>query len=301
MICYYCHQYIKQSAQIVEGLHAQCFATWFEIDNPHPFTDLIARSSDPTIEEFKDITNSFFHGKFRKYSARLGERQYLLKVQQSEVPELPAMEYLCNQIAHALNLNIPKFYLVRLQGKLDTFVVENFIQDYPSANLIHIYRYLQSPQEFSVEGIISILQRKLNRKNYIDDFVDLCLFDALIGNHDRHGRNIGIIELKSHYTLAPFYDNTSYVGIEIPELLGAYLEPRGAIPTKETNEPSIKNYIIEFKRLDLIENVKKFLSKTNLDQFKKIIKESFISPDRQTALLNLITRRYQEALNAIEK
>lgn len=299
MICFYCYQEIQEGARSVEGLHEPCFADWFEIKHPHVFTDLIARSSDPNIDEFKEITHSFFHGKFRKYSAKLDGKEYLLKVQQPEVPELPATEFLCNQIADALGFSVPKFYLVRLQGALDTFVVENFMQIQSAANLIHIYRYLRSPQDFSVEGILSIIKNKLGRQNYVDAFVELCLYDSLIGNHDRHGRNLAFIESKNNLVLSPMYDNTSYIGIEIPALLGAILEPRGAIPTRKSREPTIKDYIKEFNRLGLGDVVRRFIDKIHPLELREIIKKSFICTARQSALLNLINRRYQEAKDEI--
>ena len=134
MICYYCHKPIKQGAKQTEGLHSACFTTWFHISKPESFSNLVARSADSETGAFKQITNSFFHGKFRKYSANLGHRQFILKVQQAEVPELPATEFLCNQLAMTLNLAVPDHYFVRLENKVDTFVVDNFMQTYTSGN-----------------------------------------------------------------------------------------------------------------------------------------------------------------------
>lgn len=299
MICYYCHKRIDKHATTIEGLHEPCFASWFKLDTPKPFSNLAARSSESASGKFEQITNSFFHGKFRKYSASLGNRQFILKVQQPELPELPATEFLCNQIAKILDLNTPDFYLIRLEGKLQTFVVDNFMQAYPTGNLVHIYRYLQSPKQFNCEGLLSVIEKSVGRQSDLDHFAELCLFDSLIGNHDRHGRNMAIIESSKESILAPFYDNPSYLGMEIPELLGAHHEPRGAIPTSKTNEPTMRDYVVELQRLGFDKIAMAFAKKVNIEKIESKIEKSFIGKDRQQALLRLILRRYQELIDAL--
>lgn len=221
MFCYYCSKKIEVE-NAIEGLHGECFAKWFELEKPQRFTHLTVQSMPSNAGEYQKITNSFFHGKFRKYSASLGQKSFILKVQQVPFPELPAVEYLCNQIASVLQVQVPHHYLVRLEGKLDTSVVYNFMQDYPASNLVHIYRFLKSAKDYTVKAIMNILQYHIGRKADMDRFAELCLFDAFIGNHDRHGRNIAIIDKNPEKILAPPYDNPSYIGMEIPELLGAH-------------------------------------------------------------------------------
>lgn len=73
---------------------------------------------------------------------------------QPELPELPAMEYLCNQLARFIGLPIPDHYFIRFQDELDTFVSANFMQDHVGSNLVHIYRFLENPRQFSCEGLL---------------------------------------------------------------------------------------------------------------------------------------------------
>lgn len=49
------------------------------------------------------------------------------------------------------------------------------------------------------------------------DFIIIPVFDALIGNQDRHCDNWGIITTKSNYRLAPIYDNGSSLGFGLKE------------------------------------------------------------------------------------
>lgn len=296
MKCYRCRKETEGKAW--EGLHPECFKTWF--GSLEEFQDLVALAHETPSKNWIGITSSFFHGKFRKYSANCGKRSYLLKVQQADFPELPAMEYLCNQIAHLLDLLVPPHYFIRLQNDIDTFVCENFMQQYSQANLIHIYRFLDEPMQFSCEGLLAIIEQQSDRIEDINRLVTLTLFDALIGNHDRHGRNIALIQKGKEQWLAPFYDNPSYLALEIPALLGAQHEPRGAIATQETPQPTLRDYVKEWTRLKQKEVILQFQSKLNLEVMEDLIKASFISTKRQKALLDLIYRRYKELTDALQ-
>lgn len=49
------------------------------------------------------------------------------------------------------------------------------------------------------------------------DFVVIPVFDALIGNQDRHCDNWGIIATRSDYRFAPIYDNGASLGFQLKE------------------------------------------------------------------------------------
>jgi hypothetical protein len=74
------------------GLHENCFVEWFGLSALDHFSDIIPRSQSLVPLENYGTNTSFFHGAFRKYSSRLGEDNYILKVVQKEHPELPATE-----------------------------------------------------------------------------------------------------------------------------------------------------------------------------------------------------------------
>lgn len=305
MICHKCLQQIKKNTLAQHGLHADCFYHWFELSDPTDFINLIAKkaTSLPNYDDsvLSNIKSSFFHGRFKKYAATLDEKKYILKVEEKDYPELPATEYLCNQIAYYLKLPIPPFYYLKLHNQFNTFVTRNFITENKPSNLIHIYHYFTKDQDFNCENLINILQDKTQRFRDIRLFIELCLFDALIGNHDRHGRNLALIQTVKGFHLAPFYDNPSYLGIEDEKLLPAQHDPRGKIATAFTDEPKMEDYVVEFNRLGYQDIVANFYKKVDLNKLLSIIQQSFVSMARKEAITRLITRRYEELKNGYIK
>lgn len=297
MLCYKCSKAITENEKALSGLHEACFLEWFRIPEASDFVDVISKKSSSN-EPVPGDNTSFFHGKFKKYSAILNEKSYILKVQEKDFLELPATEYLCNQLARHLGLHIPDFFLIRFQGVLETFVCENFMQKHLSSNLIHIYHFLQpKPENFNCETLFRVIGDKTQRLEEIERFIELTLFDALIGNHDRHGRNLALIQSADGFKLSPFYDNPSYLGIEIQALLGAHHEPRGQIYTAHSREPKMLDYVKEWNRLGQIASVNKFRDKISIDGLTDIIEKSFVSDKRKESMIRLIKRRYLELIS----
>lgn len=298
--CYSCKQPLEEE-KMTSGLHRECFCKWFGVTEPDDFRDVVARSNEDLDggKKWAQINTSFFHGKFRKYSARIGTHNYILKVMQKEVPELPVTEYLCNQLARVLGLDVPDHYMILFQNKVESFVSMNFMDNRYGSDLVHIYRYLDQPKNYDCEHLLKIIEKEVGRYDAIVRFVELCLFDSLIGNNDRHGRNLGLIQGAHGTTLAPFYDNPCYLALEIPELLNAYHEPRGAIATYKNNEPLMADYVQEWFRLGFNEEVINFAKRIDLRLIENFMTASFLSEARRDAIFRLIQRRFEEMSNAI--
>ena len=282
MVCFYCGMPVEEENSHY-GLHLSCFCKWFRIDKPLEFKNIFQKhAGSDSPDQNNDITSSFFQGKFRKYSAELGNEAYILKVQELDFPELPAVEFLSNQIAEFLGLDVPGYFLIDFHGTI-TFAVKNFLRAGKLETLHHIYHFLKEAP-FSCQSILETVREKTGRLSEMERFVKLCLFDSLIGNHDRHGRNLGFIEHAGKYRLAPFYDNPSYVGVEEKSFLAADLSPRGRIAVRATDEPLLRDYVEEFKRLGMEKPVKEFKNTVKLDDLDKLSGWQFISPARAKAL-----------------
>ncbi|MDD4294183.1 MAG: HipA domain-containing protein [Candidatus Omnitrophica bacterium] len=301
MICYKCGEIIKSTDQIKQGLHYSCFYDWFNVKEGSDFDNVIIKeyNSQKFNTNFKNINSSFFQGKYKKYSALLAGNNYIIKIEDKGFSDLPAAEFLSNQIAYYLGLEVPEFFLIRFENKIKAFVSRNFMDTYKIGNLEHIYHFFSDNREFNCENIINVLKEKTKNISSVERFVELCLFDALIGNYDRHGRNLGLINTPKGYILSPFYDNPSYLAIEAQDLLTAMLDPRGKIVTKKTNEPTMIDYCLEFKRLGYKNIIKKFYEKIKIKEIENMINSSFISEERKEAFKRLIKRRYEELRNEL--
>lgn len=291
MNCYKCLNPVEGEG--VHGLHEQCFSEWFQVKPSEREFSLTMKTAGNSNDPAAHLNSSFFHGKFKKYSARLGGSGYIIKVRQEPFVELPAAEYLCNQIAKALLLDVPDFFLIKLEGQTDAFVCKNFMEQYPDSNLLHLYR-LMGEKPFDLENIMQVILAETGDERDVERFARVCLFDALIGNHDRHGRNLAFIQTPKGKALSPCYDNPSCLAIEEEWLLKSFLEPCGKIHTSTSSEPTIKDYAIEFRRLDKEFVLQEFADAVNLQKIANLISNAFISNTRKEAFLKLIERRYHE-------
>lgn len=171
------------------------------------------------------------------------------------------------------------------------------MQDFKGSNLEHIWHFLTKNDQFALETILKIIEKQTGRLSEIRKFIKICLFDALIGNHDRHGRNLGLISTVNGYVLAPSYDNPSYFAIA--EFLAASHSPRCTIATSFTQEPMMEDYLKELMRLGFGEEIQKFKASLDYEALTSLIKSSFISEERKNAFLNFIQRQYQEISNVL--
>ena len=282
------------------GLHVKCFTDWFKLKGIANFGSFERRQSEslgPTAPKQGDAAGwntSFFHGRFKKYSATLADQSYIFKVKEEIAPELPDVEYLCNQIAKSFGLPVPPFYMVKFGGER-AFVTKNFIRKNAGAvNLVHIYHHLDPDGRYDCEALLKSILHETRRHADAVIFMSTCLFDSIIGNHDRHGRNLRLLVTTKGTVLAPIYDNTSALGLEYGEFLRADWNPKGKIATNMTSEPTAKDYVIEFQRLGYGAEVAKFVQRLNVDKITAIIGASFCSDLMKDAMKRLVIKRIDE-------
>jgi hypothetical protein len=295
-----CRETLDPSGQY--GWHAACFSKHFESEPGLQFEGLSRTEggSEPKSgAKSPPYLQSYFAGNYRKYDGRLGNVRYLLKFQDdTKSPELVAVEYLCNVLAQALKVPVPgPFGIIHIYDE-PAFAVLNFVANaaHPK-NLVHMYRYI-GQNAFSVEVICETIMAQTQKLLDVECFLWVILFDALIGNHDRHGRNLALIETAKSKRLAPFYDNVSALGLESGEILKATWNPTGKISTCSSDEPGMKDYVAEVHRLGYGHVVSKFKKRAAQVNFKSVVLHSpLLSPLMKTAILNLIFARV-EHLNA---
>ena len=308
MNCLKCRKPIKQ--QNIYGLHRVCYKNWFCLSDISSFSHWDPKKNDSMshLPYIKKTIDTFYHGQYLKYSAQLNETKYIIKVQQKEYPDMPGMEYTCNQIASILGLSIPEYYLIQFQKtsnnnpiknikkSLMVFVTKNFMQNC-TGTLNHIYQYLpKGSGYYNCKRLIAVIKTQTKKLSEVKKFIEICLFDSFIGNNDRHGRNLAIIDTGKMKKLAPMYDNPSYIGIVANELLDMKFSISGCIQTHHSKNPKIKDYLTEFNKLGFETTCKYFIKKL-IKQFPKIIKEvsySVISKKRKNTFIQFLNNQMED-------
>lgn len=295
MNCLKCNLLIKPANSAHYGLHTDCFSEWFKTSKSATFVSLQRRTNVTSLATSQE--SSFFHGKFKKYSANLDGQSYILKMRQDDAPELPEVEYLCNQIGKLLGISVAEFYFIDFNGDR-TFVTKNFIKPGAPIDLQHIYHF-RTHDQHSCEGSINVIIEKTQRPHDVRMFIKTILFDSLIGNHDRHGRNLAFIIKAKNISLSPIYDNVSYLSLECGNMLEADFNPTGKISTSETLEPSMCDYVKEFKKLGYLSEIQDFYKNIKLPRLHQVIDESFCSVLMKKAIKTLIQKRFAELENEL--
>ena len=305
--CYFCLTRIHTWADeaFSYGLHKECFKKWFGLTALEEFSSIARRSSssgEPGATQAKDSWGaSFFIGKFRKYSAVLGDASYILKVKDPVAPELPEVEFLCNQIARGTGIPVPDFFFIRFFG-VGTFVTRNFVRKGAAVDLTHMHHYLPGgAAQYDCENVVRVILDETKRLASAETFVKACLFDALIGNGDRHARNLAFLVTPRGVTLAPVYDNASQLGLEQGDILLSDWNPTGKIATLSSPEPASRDYVGEFFRLGYGDIVVRWFAGVSLKKIQGLIEESFCGDLMKQAMKKLVTKRYEETAHAIEE
>lgn len=304
--CLKCLTPLQDKTQSFYGLHKSCFKAWFCLENSlSRFKDLAPQSTSSSssgsiYKKNTDlIVSSFFHGAYKKYSSTLEGATYLIKMKEDKALELPDVEYLCNQIAKELKIPVAEFFIinwpVEKEKKERVFVTKIFTK---KLEVVHLYRNLKSGQEHNCEQIIDVLRKKSNPQD-VQTFVFTVLFDSLIGNHDRHGRNLAFIRGSGgQHKLAPIYDNVSSLALE-KKMLGADFSIEGCILTSHTKQPTTKDYVKEFNRLGFSQQVNSFFKSIKIEKIEALIGKSFCSADMKKALNSYFSKQYKEFKNAL--
>jgi len=155
------------------GLHPECFAAWYSCSPTEEIREVTPR--EPESDDVPKRAQTFLHGKFRKFTARIGEAAYVLKVIEPDYPNLPRVEYICNQIAEIVGLSVPAFSFLRFDGQ-DCFASRNFVDGTKWKKLTHIYHYLTPKEEFDVETLSNTILRVTGKPQDVNRFHSILLF-----------------------------------------------------------------------------------------------------------------------------
>lgn len=296
--CLRCDQPLGAEAHY--GQHLECFEAVFQVKGPTTFQSLVRKEShsgDIPQAQPRHLT-SYFGGNYKKYEGVLGDAHYILKLSKPEYPELAPVEFVSNKIAYLCKLRVPTPFSLLDYGEGElAFVSRNFMdRQSRHATLNHIYHYLPLDESlYTIEIIAEAVFRETRSVEDHEQLVKMFIFDALIGNHDRHGRNIALIETARGKRLAPLYDNPSSLGLESGSMLKASFSPRSKIWTQASREPLMQDCLVELDRLGMRNIIMEFYHSIDVVKIVDVITASrAVSKPMQDALLRLVKQRIQE-------
>jgi hypothetical protein len=245
-----------------------------------------------------EASSSGFQGMLDKFGLTLGKDSFIIKPRVPMFPELPENEFLANQIADLLGIQVAEYGYWKM-GRDFVFVSKNFMTVSKSKDaLIHFNRLVKD--EWSCQSIVKSIQKKSTQPDPdLHQFISVCLFDSLIGNSDRHSRNLAYLYKNGKYRLAPIYDNVSVmIAKKLSYSLIKNMDWGGKIRTKSSESPDFQNYIAEFRRLGLSKTLDSILAKIkkSAKQITALVDHSHLS----TMNKFLLKERIEEAFGGLK-
>lgn len=144
---------------------------------------------------------------------------HIVKPAISGLTETIENEYLCMKVAEKIGIQIPHIQIARVKdtqyllierydrevncGKIKRIHQEDFCQ---ASNIASAYKY-QSEGGVDFKRCIEILKKTTRPAVSIKRFVELMIFNYIIGNNDAHGKNFSILHYDNgEIVFAPAYD-----------------------------------------------------------------------------------------------
>lgn len=165
------------------------------------------------------LNNKLYTGAERKLGITIDHEDYIVKFRKQAAFGLRnnhISEFLACRIMQSMGFNVQEVYLGTYKNEA-VVVIKDFVK--PKEQFVAFNDLGESSIEadrdqfqYSYEDItrILLLNNKLEDPQItIQQFWNLYVLDALLGNFDRHGGNWGFIKINNRYTLAPIFDNGS--------------------------------------------------------------------------------------------
>lgn len=211
-------------------------------------------------------------------------------------------EKMSYEIAKILNYDCAKIELAKdensVLGVLNYLFIDTINTEHIDAvSYLNVYDD-QRPIFYTVSNIKRILDQ-LDEKLF-DDFIKIMIFDALIGEQDRHEENWGITKSDGKYKISPLYDNGCNLLREFrnesfaedfysgKKDFEAYINRSKTVIYKEDNKH-------QYKHFELI----KYLNKNYHNKVDKEIKNLNQLTDEK--IENIVNKIPNELLTAIHK
>ncbi len=222
-------------------------------------------------------------------------------------------EKLCYELAKVLGYDCARIELAKDEsGNLGVlnylFVRPNSVEHSDAIAYLNIH-YKDRSKFYTISNIKATLD-KID-KSLFNDFLKIMLFDALVGEQDRHEENWGVKKINGKYMISPLYDNGCSLLKEFKDEkfaekyyngeknFGAYIRRSKVIIYKEDNSRAYKHFeLIEYLNKDYhdvlnheINNLQKLTNKTILNIVNKIPNDLLTCKHKEKIIEYLEKRR----------
>lgn len=250
-------------------------------------------------------------------------RQFEKGVSWEDITELVAAE-----VGTLYGLEMMKVEIVTRNGRRGC-LLENFVKEYEAmmaeeggallSELLPNYQeLLETPLKNLdlIEYGFEVMERFPYWSSMKPQFINLQLFDTLIGNQDRHPFNWTLLFLSTGVRFSPIYDNGASLGFRFDDSQLRIKVSNSQELNKYTNRTKVKAGIFEKKKvkakelltyisqrypMEFYESVQ-MLRNLNIDQYSKFIRSlSILSEAQRDWLLNIIPFRREKILEWIRE
>lgn len=278
-------------------------------------------------------------GKIRKSNTN-SWRRYIAKSASKWYPNESITEHLLNELGRVLGLNVANSCIRRINQQI-WFLSEYFIReeqqlvhgaDFYALHLNGDIAFVHAIQDnnkiddqhyFNVQLVEEIFKKYFpdDKSNLFESFIQMLIFDGLVGNNDRHSYNWGVIKsikVNEPFRFAPIYDtarglywNSSEK--EVKRIL--------SFTDKNGQNSKIEKYVVSSRpkigwdgdgslsHIELLkriyetqtgisnENFVNFVSKENLNKCLDVINKDFnrlFSEDRRLLISKCLTLRFNK-------
>ncbi|WP_318506126.1 HipA domain-containing protein [Bacillus sp. T3] len=238
-------------------------------------------------------------------------------------------ELIAAEIGKILGLEMMKVEMVIRKGKRGC-LLRNFVEEYDAlmaeeggallTELVEEYKEVQESEWKNLELIhqgFQMIQKFPYWEFMKSEFIDMQLFDILIGNQDRHSYNWQLLFLPSiGAKFSPIYDNGASLGFRFDEdqlkfkaaseqEMNKYTKntrvKAGLFENKSVKAKDTINYISEHFPIEFEESAKK-LAEFDIIRYSKFINSlDVLSKAKKEWLLNIIPYRRKKILEWIGK
>ena len=231
---------------------------------------------------------SSHHGAILKYSYTDNkDNKFIVKVTDSQHFYSAPVEQLCNSLYRSLGVHVPDSRIITVDGKASV-ISANFVSQKTPVKLIHLCSYIRDEKDYTFENILKVIK---NNSSYPDvdikTFVETTILDSIVGNIDRHGRNLAFLNSGDQCCLSPIYDNYSFTST-----VGSK-SSQGSIRC-EGRDSFIENYIAAARDSGNGHHVDKLLDRININKIQKMINtHDGIDDDTKQVMSSYVEEQYR--------